>query len=72
MAETDGGGLGGREFAFTSVATYVACKGLDSWAGDRGVVLGGGRSPREWLRGIDEFSGAGRSALRSRSATVKE
>ncbi|WP_244184035.1 DUF6010 family protein [Streptomyces cellostaticus] len=27
-----GGGLGGWEFAFTAVATFVAYKGLDSWA----------------------------------------
>ncbi|KMS91702.1 MULTISPECIES: DUF6010 family protein [Streptomyces] len=31
-AYLSGGGLGGWEFAFTAVATYVAYKGLDSWA----------------------------------------
>ncbi|MGW1283615.1 DUF6010 family protein [Streptomyces sp. NPDC001118] len=31
-AYLSGGGLGGWEFAFTAVATFVACKGLDSWA----------------------------------------
>ncbi|RPE44890.1 hypothetical protein EDD90_8147 [Streptomyces sp. Ag109_O5-1] len=30
-AYLSGGGLGGWEFVFTSVATYVACRGLDSW-----------------------------------------
>ncbi|WP_405580419.1 DUF6010 family protein [Streptomyces sp. NBC_01092] len=30
-AYLSGGGLGGWEFAFTVVATYVAYRGLDSW-----------------------------------------
>nr|WP_308299047.1 DUF6010 family protein [Streptomyces sp. GESEQ-35] len=30
-AYLSGGGLGGWEFAFTAVATYVAYRGLDSW-----------------------------------------
>lgn len=110
-AYLSGGGLGGWEFVFTAVATWVAYKGLDSWAWT-GVgwllhtawdvvhhlkghpiipfahdssfgcalcdpviavwCLGGGRSPWEWPRGTDEFSRPGRSALRTRSATVKE
>ncbi|MGW6905583.1 DUF6010 family protein [Streptomyces sp. NPDC054940] len=31
-AYLSGGGLGGWEFAFTALATYVAYRGLDSWA----------------------------------------
>ncbi|WP_225809112.1 DUF6010 family protein [Streptomyces spinosus] len=31
-AYLSGGGLGGWEFAFTALATWVAYKGLDSWA----------------------------------------
>lgn len=30
-AYLSGGGLGGWEFAFTAVVTYVAFRGLDSW-----------------------------------------
>ncbi|MET8181153.1 DUF6010 family protein [Streptomyces sp. NPDC005336] len=30
-AYLSGGGLGGWEFAFTALATYVAYRGLDSW-----------------------------------------
>ncbi|MGW2319158.1 DUF6010 family protein [Streptomyces sp. NPDC001233] len=110
-AYLSGGGLGGWEFAFTAVATFDACKGLDSWAwigvgwllhtawdvvhhlkghpiipfahdSSFGCALcdpviavwclGGGRSPWRRQRGTDEFRRAGRSALRTRSATVKE
>ncbi|WEO98172.1 DUF6010 family protein [Streptomyces sp. FXJ1.172] len=31
-AYLSGGGLGGWEFAFTALSTYVAYKGLESWA----------------------------------------
>ncbi|MFI6350066.1 DUF6010 family protein [Streptomyces sp. NPDC050560] len=37
-AYLSGGGMGGREFAFTAVSTCVAYRGLDSW-----VFIGVGR-----------------------------
>lgn len=90
-AYLSGGGLGGWEFAFTALATYVAYRGLDSWTfigigwllhtawdvvhhlkGNPIVpflhdsslgcaicdpvialwCLGGGRTPRELMRGV--------------------